>query len=261
MGNIKIKNLQFSYGDKEVFHDVNFTLRKDKTLSIIGTAGSGKTTLLKILNGELDYTGEVVVNGINVGNDNMSLKTNIACVFKDSPFINELVINELRYSLENMNVSPNEIKNKIEELNVYFNINKILHKKIKDLSTNDMYLVKILSYAIFDPLYIAIDDLLVYLDNRTKILLLNYLNSKNITLINVTTNMEDVLYTDYVLCLYDGINAIDGKTLDVLSNEKVLKRLGFELPFYYDLSIQLELYGLIRKIHLNKEAMVSNIWK
>ena len=69
MGNIKIKNLQFSYGDKEVFHDVNFTLRKDKTLSIIGTAGSGKTTLLKILNGELDYTGEVVVNGINVGND------------------------------------------------------------------------------------------------------------------------------------------------------------------------------------------------
>ena len=94
-----------------------------------------------------------------------------------------------------------------------------------------------------------------------KLLLLNYLNSKNILLINVTTNMEDVLYTDYVLCIYKGISAIDGKTLDVLENEKLLKRLGLSLPFMVDLSIQLKLYGLINKIYLNKEAMVKNLWK
>ena len=73
--------------------------------------------------------------------------------------------------------------------------------------------------------------------------------------------MEDTIYTDYLLVLYDGINAIDGKSLDVLKNEKVLKRLGFDLPFYVDLSIQLELYGLINKMYLNKEAMVKNVWK
>ena len=73
--------------------------------------------------------------------------------------------------------------------------------------------------------------------------------------------MEDVLYTDYILCLYDGINAIDGKTLDVLKNEKILKRLGFTLPFMVDLSIQLELYGLITKTYLNKEELVKNLWK
>lgn len=73
--------------------------------------------------------------------------------------------------------------------------------------------------------------------------------------------MEDVLYSDYVLCLYDGISAIDGKTLDVLEQEKILKRLGFSLPFYIDLSIQLQLYGLISKNYLSKEEMVKNLWK
>ena len=103
--------------------------------------------------------------------------------------------------------------------------------------------------------------ILIDLDTRTKILLLNYLNSKEIKLINVTSNMEDVLYTDYTLCIYDGINAIDGKTLDVLENEKILKRLGFDLPFMFDLSIQLQLYGLINKSYLNKEGMVEALWK
>lgn len=263
MGNIRLKNLKFSYDAKtEVFKDVNFFLRKGKTLSIIGTPGSGKTTLLKILNGELTYEGEVFINGIEVNNDNFSaLRKSIAVVFRESSYLADTVKDELRYSLENMNVDPVKIKEKINEINDYFGINKLLNKSLRSLSLNDRTLVKILSYAMMEPTYIALDDLLIDLDTRTKILLLNYLNTKNILLINVTTNMEDILFTDYTLCLYNGINAIDGKTLDVLENEKILKRLGFNLPFMIDLSIQLELYGLINKIYLNKEAMVKDLWK
>ena len=263
MGNIRLKNLQFSYDDQhEVFKEVNFFLRKGATLSIIGTPGSGKTTLLRILNGELGYEGEVLINGIDVTQDNFeALRKCIAVVYRDSNFITELVKDELRYSLENINVSPKVIREKLNEINEFFGINKILNKSINNLNLNDRTLVKILSYAIMEPTYLALDDLLVDLDTRTKILLLNYLNSKDIMLINVTTNMEDVLYTDYMMCLYDGISAIDGKTLEVLKNEKILKRLGFSLPFMLDLSIQLELYGLISKTYLNKEGLVKNLWK
>ena len=122
-------------------------------------------------------------------------------------------------------------------------------------------MVKILSYAIYYPEYLALDDILLYLNERTKILLLNYLNYKNIRLINVTSNIEDTLYTDYTLVLYNGINAIDGKTFDVLKEEKILKRLGLNLPFYLDLSIQLKLYGLINRTYLNKEDLVKRLWK
>lgn len=263
MGNIRIKDLQFSYDKSNVvFSNLNFYLRKGRTLSIIGVSGSGKTTLLKILNGELSYDGEVIINGIDVKEENFAaLRKCIAVVFRNSSFLTETVRSELKYSLENMNVSPQEIKEKINEINEYFGINKLLNKTISSLSVNDRTLVKILSYALIEPTYLALDDLLDDLNTRTKILLLNYLNSKNIMLINVTTNMEDTLYTDYTLCLYNGISAIDGKTLAVLNNEKLLKRLGLSLPFMIDLSIQLQLYGLIHKVYLNKEAMVKNLWK
>ena len=77
----------------------------------------------------------------------------------------------------------------------------------------------------------------------------------------VTSNVEDTLFTDYTLVLYNKINAIDGKTLEVLKEEKILKRLGLNIPFYLDLSIQLKLYGLINKTYLNKEDLVKHLWK
>ena len=122
-------------------------------------------------------------------------------------------------------------------------------------------LIKIICETINYTSYIAFDDLLIYLDFRTKILILNYLTEKNITLINVTSDMEDVLFTDYILCLYDGISAIDGKTLDVLNNEQLLRRLGFNLPFVADLSSQLKSYGMVDKIYINDELLVNKLWK
>lgn len=262
VSNIRLKNLTFSYGEREVFKGINFYLPKGKTLSIIGPGGSGKTTFLKLLNNELEYDGNIIISGIDVNKNNFGiLKNYISVVYQDSLFLNEIVIDELRYSLENKNVSPVEISAIIKELDGYFGINKILNKDIFTLSLNDRTLVKILSYAVTMPSYLAIDDLLIDLDVRTKILLLNYLNSKNILLINVTSNSDDALYTDYTICLYDGIIAIDGKSIDVFKEEKLLKRIGLSLPFMIDLSIQLQLYGLIGKCYLSKEKMVKQLWK
>ena len=262
MGNIKIKNLTVSYDGVPVIKNFNYVLRKDKTLCIIGTTGSGKTTLLRVLNGDIPYKGEVYVNDILVNENNFSkLRKHISVVFRETEFINDNVKEELIYSLKQMDINEEEINNRLDEINEYFNINKILKRSIDSLNRNDRTLIKILAYAIIKPSYMAIDDLLVDLNYRTKILLLNYLNSNDIVLVNVTSDMEDVLYSDYLICMYKGISAIDGKTLDVLKNEKLLKRLGFNLPFMYDLSIQLKLYGLINKVYLNKEELVKNLWK
>lgn len=262
MSNIRFKNLKFSYENNIIFRDVNFYLRDNKTLSIIGISGSGKTTLLKILNGDLAYEGQVLIDGLLVNEDNKKfLKSYIAVVFNKKLNGDKTVKSLFRDALKSFKIDSLEIKKRILELNEYFSLSKIINKRIKDLSLNDQTLINILTFAILKPTFIALDDLLIDLNTRTKILLLNYLNSKNIYLINVTSDMEDILYTDYTLCLYDGINAIDGKTMEVIKNEKVLKRLGFALPFMVDLSIQLKLYGLINKMYLNKEDMVKNLWK
>ena len=68
-------------------------------------------------------------------------------------------------------------------------------------------------------------------------------------------------YIQIIYYVYMMVLMLDGKTLDVLNNEKILKRLGFDLPFMIDLSIQLKLYGLIDRTYLNMEDLVNNLWK
>lgn len=46
---IKVDNLSFSFPQKELFHNISFTLEDGQHCALIGTSGSGKSTLLDIL--------------------------------------------------------------------------------------------------------------------------------------------------------------------------------------------------------------------
>ncbi len=87
------------------------------------------------------------------------------------------------------------------------------------------------------------------------------LKDNQINFINVTNNMEQVLLTSY-LKVYDKENVlIEGSTIEVLKSEKLLKRIGLELPFMVELSLLLKDYNLIDKIYLDKESLVNDLWK
>lgn len=91
--------------------------------------------------------------------------------------------------------------------------------------------------------------------------LFDYLKSNNIMFINATNDIELALYTDYLI-VYDEENIlIEGSTIEVLKNEKLLKRIGIHLPFIVELSLLLKDYNLIDNIYLNKESLVNILWK
>ena len=77
----------------------------------------------------------------------------------------------------------------------------------------------------------------------------SYLDSHNILYINVTNNIEEVLFTDYLIVYDKEKILIEGTTLEVLKNEKLLKRIGLSLPFMVELSLYLKDYNLIDKIY------------
>lgn len=91
--------------------------------------------------------------------------------------------------------------------------------------------------------------------------LYTYLNSNNIYFINVTNDMEEVLFTRKLI-IYDKDKVIaEGLTMDLLTNEKLIKRLGFNLPFIIELSTYLKDYNLINRIYLDKISLVEDLWK
>lgn len=55
-----VENLQVSYGQSEVIHNVSFTAAENETVAIMGRNGMGKTTLFKSLMGILPSTASKI---------------------------------------------------------------------------------------------------------------------------------------------------------------------------------------------------------
>ncbi len=91
--------------------------------------------------------------------------------------------------------------------------------------------------------------------------LIEYLKESKKDFIIITNNIEEVMYTDYLIVI-DGSESIliEGKTKLVLEESKLLKRLGFDLPFYFEMSNLLMDYGLIDNIYDNKDDLVGALW-
>ena len=63
---LAIRGLAKSYGDLNVFHDVNFTLYRGEKAAVVGVNGAGKSTLSRILSGEEAPSSGEVGYGLNV---------------------------------------------------------------------------------------------------------------------------------------------------------------------------------------------------
>ena len=60
-----VEDLRKDFGEKNVFHDVTFTIRRGEKVAFVGKNGEGKTTLVRCIMGQLDYLGTLKI-GHNV---------------------------------------------------------------------------------------------------------------------------------------------------------------------------------------------------
>ena len=64
---LSVRNLSFSYGDREILKDISFDAEDNQIISILGPNGTGKTTMLKCLcNIHRPGGGSIEVNGTDV---------------------------------------------------------------------------------------------------------------------------------------------------------------------------------------------------
>ncbi len=264
---ITIKNLNFNYKSKKIFENLNMEIEKGKITSIIGPNGSGKSTLIKILIGLYNYNGSIRINDISLLKDNIKeIRKIIGVVFAnpDNQFVAETVMDDIAFTLENMNYKKENIRKKIEEVTKYLGIYDILEYNPHDLNSNQKQLVSLASALVHDPKILILDEALTMLDpfDKEKILnILKELNDKGLTILNISHDIEDTLISDTIYVLDKGKIVLSGTKDEVYKEEDLLHNLGFELPFMVELSNRLMFYDLIDHVVYDMEELVDNLWK
>lgn len=63
---LEAKKIHARVGKKEILHGIDFTAQAGQVTAIVGPNGSGKSTLLKAITDEVDFDGQVMLNGRDV---------------------------------------------------------------------------------------------------------------------------------------------------------------------------------------------------
>ena len=125
-------------------------------------------------------------------------------------------------------------------------------------------IVALASALVHNPDILILDEALEEIDSikRKEILiLLQQLNKEGLTILNITHDVNEAMYGSEIIIIDKGKVLIQGKNEDVYKEEKIFKKLGFELPFMVELSNRLMFYDLIKKPIYDMEKMVNTLWK
>lgn len=257
---IEFKNVNFGYNNTNAVNDFNMEIEEGDIISLIGPSGSGKSTLLKMLCHKLpNYY--CYYNGTSFKDCNIEeLKRSIVVVF-DLPFANTTIKEEITRYLKKLAINKDEIDDRYDKFKTTFSLSRLEGKDINKITYSDRTLIKILRYLIIDPSFIAIDSIFSSLTSEYKEKIIDFIKENHITLLNVTTDLDDTLYGNKIYVIENFVLILEGNTLSVLKTDTLLKRLGFKLPLAVDLSIELNHYEVLNKIYTNKDKLVNALWK
>lgn len=265
---IKIERLNFKYKDKQVFNDLTLNIERGSFVSIIGPNGSGKSTLIKILTGLLKYDGYINVDGYNLNEFYLKeIRRKIGVVFDnpDNHFVSETVIDDLAFSLENLQYDKEDISNSIKQISKIFNIGNILDKEPRNLTNSQKQKVAIASSLIFNPKILILDEALHQLTPKDKKdvlrILKKYQKERNLTIIMITHNLENTLFSDRIITLVNGNIYLDGMVKEIYSNREKLSKLQLNLPFIIRLSYELQQENIVNEIYTDFDDLMEVLWK
>ena len=100
---ICFNHVKFSYGEKEVLHDMSFEMNKNTMTALVGQSGGGKSTVANLLARFWDVdSGEILIRGVNIKDVSLSeLMSEISMVFQRVYLFQDTIFNNIAMGKEN----------------------------------------------------------------------------------------------------------------------------------------------------------------
>jgi subfamily B ATP-binding cassette protein MsbA len=231
---IEFRNVHFSYGDKEVLSNINFTVKKGTTVALVGSSGSGKSTLADMVPRFHDVTsGELLIDGVNIKEYSIKDLRNLMGIVTQEPILfNETIANNIALGVDNPRME--DIENAAKVANAHsFIVSKEdgYHTNIGErgskLSGGERQRVTIARAVLKNPPILILDEATSSLDTESERLVqdaLNHLMEDRTSLV-IAHRLSTVRHADEIIVLDKGKIAERGKHEDLISLRGLYYRL------------------------------------
>jgi ABC-2 type transport system ATP-binding protein len=129
---LEIKNLTKKFGEQTALNNINIEIKKNEIIGLLGPNGAGKSTLMKSIVGVLKVDeGEIIFDGKNIAENEISTKKKIGFLPENNPLYNEMYVREYLQFVADIHKTSKE---KVDEIIDLVGITPEKSKKISQLS-------------------------------------------------------------------------------------------------------------------------------
>src|SRR5574338_495400 len=186
------------------------------------------------LNGILNGRGDIDVGGVRLTRDNLpAIRAMVGLVFQnpDDQLFSPTVFDDVAFGPLHMGLPEEEVIERVDKALEAVRMSAYRDRLSHHLSVGEKKRIAIATVLSMDPKILILDEPSAGLDPRARRTLINLLRELPITMLVSTHDMAMVreLFPRTVV-MDDGCIVADGKTREILEDEKLLNAHGLERP-------------------------------
>jgi len=229
-----IKNVSFSYGEKEVLKNINIEIKKGKTIALVGPSGGGKSTLMDLIPRFHDpKSGEMLMDGHNYKDLEVeSVRAQMGIVNQESFLFNDTIFNNIAYG------KPNATEEEVIAAAKIANAHEFIKSSENGYQTNvgdrgnklsggQRQRVCIARAVLSNPPIMLLDEATSALDAESEKLVQGALNNlmQNRTSIVIAHRLSTIQHADEIVVIDKGQVIEQGSHSELLSKKGLYHRL------------------------------------
>ncbi len=207
---LKVNGLVKNYGDINAVQGISFVVNEGDFFAFLGPNGAGKSTTINIICTLLDFdSGQVTIDGLELGIDDKSIRERIGVVFQDNVLDKRLSVKQnlaIRGSFYGL--SQVKLNEKIAELSKLLSLESFINQKYGTLSGGQRRKSDIARALINTPKLLILDEPTTGLDPKTRKEVWEIINKlredENITIFLTTHYMEEASSANQVVIINNG---------------------------------------------------------
>ena len=233
---LEFRNVSFSYEPgTPVLDNLSFHIRKGETVGLIGANGAGKSTIMKLMLGLLPAQGEILVDGMPVTKQNLSvIRQKIGFVLQDSDnqMFMPTVYEDMIFGPRNYGLTREEADARVDRVLRELGLESLKHRHNHKISGGEKRMAAIATILAMEPEMIVMDEPSTALDPVNRRRVISTINSRKETKLIASHDLDMILDTcQRVILLNHGRIVADGEAETILRDQALLEANRMELPF------------------------------